>query len=91
VVVSPVGDHKIGVFHLLRIGLSELRAQVRGRRRGGAVQHLQRRLVRQERRAPAAPDIVRMRAAENRRWILRATNDGITATIDPPAACAGYC
>jgi apolipoprotein N-acyltransferase len=24
-----------------------------------------------------------MRAAENRRWILRATNDGITATIDP--------
>jgi len=28
-------------------------------------------------------EIVRMRAAENRRWILRATNDGITATIDP--------
>ncbi|HVX67985.1 MAG TPA: apolipoprotein N-acyltransferase, partial [Bryobacteraceae bacterium] len=27
--------------------------------------------------------IVRMRAAESRRWILRATNDGITATIDP--------
>ncbi len=28
-------------------------------------------------------NIVRMRAAENRRWILRATNDGITAAIDP--------
>jgi apolipoprotein N-acyltransferase len=28
-------------------------------------------------------NIVRMRAAENRRWILRSTNDGITATIDP--------
>ena len=28
-------------------------------------------------------ELVRMRAAENRRWILRATNDGITATIDP--------
>jgi apolipoprotein N-acyltransferase len=28
-------------------------------------------------------EIVRMRAAENRRWILRATNDGITAMIDP--------
>lgn len=28
-------------------------------------------------------EIVRMRAAENRRWILRATNDGITASIDP--------
>lgn len=28
-------------------------------------------------------EIVRMRAAENRRWILRATNDGATAVIDP--------
>jgi apolipoprotein N-acyltransferase len=27
--------------------------------------------------------IVRMRAAENRRWILRSTNNGITSTIDP--------
>jgi apolipoprotein N-acyltransferase len=27
-------------------------------------------------------EIVRMRAAENRRWILRATNDGLTAAID---------
>ena len=27
--------------------------------------------------------IVRMRAAENRRWILRATDNGITADIDP--------
>jgi len=26
---------------------------------------------------------VRMRAAENRRWIIRATNDGITAAVDP--------
>lgn len=28
-------------------------------------------------------EIVRMRAVENRRWLLRATNDGITASIDP--------
>lgn len=28
-------------------------------------------------------NLVRMRAAENRRWILRSTNDGITAMIDP--------
>jgi apolipoprotein N-acyltransferase len=28
-------------------------------------------------------ELVRMRAAENARWIVRATNDGITATIDP--------
>ena len=27
--------------------------------------------------------MVRMRAAENRRWILRPTNNGITVTIDP--------
>jgi len=27
--------------------------------------------------------LVRMRAVENRRWIIRGTNDGITAVIDP--------
>jgi apolipoprotein N-acyltransferase len=27
--------------------------------------------------------LVRMRAAENGRWVLRSTNDGITASIDP--------
>jgi apolipoprotein N-acyltransferase len=27
--------------------------------------------------------LVRMRAVENRRWIVRATNDGLTAAIDP--------
>ncbi len=29
-----------------------------------------------------------MRAAENRRWILRAANDGITAAIDPAGRVA---
>ncbi len=28
-------------------------------------------------------EIARMRAVENRRWLMRATNDGITAAIDP--------
>ncbi len=32
--------------------------------------------------------LVRMRAAENARWILRATNDGITAAIDPAGRIA---
>jgi len=34
-------------------------------------------------------EIVRMRAAENRRWILRSTNDGITATIDSAGRLRG--
>lgn len=34
-------------------------------------------------------DIVRMRAVENRRWILRATNDGLTAAIDPAGRVRG--
>jgi len=27
--------------------------------------------------------LVRMRAVENARWIVRATNDGLTAVVDP--------
>jgi apolipoprotein N-acyltransferase len=34
-------------------------------------------------------NIVRMRAAENRRWILRSTNDGLTAAIDPAGRILG--
>jgi apolipoprotein N-acyltransferase len=34
-------------------------------------------------------NIVRMRAAENRRWILRSTNDGITAVIDSAGRLRG--
>ncbi len=33
--------------------------------------------------------MVRMRAAENRRWILRSTNDGITAAIDSAGRVRG--
>jgi apolipoprotein N-acyltransferase len=32
--------------------------------------------------------LARMRAVENRRWLLRATNDGITAAIDPAGRVA---
>ena len=83
VVVFPVDDHRVGAFICYE---SALPGFVRQFVRAGAEvlvnlsndgyfghsaaheQHLA---------------IVRMRAAENRRWIIRATNDGITAVIDP--------
>ena len=83
VVVFPLDGHKLGAFICYESAFPDL---VRQFVRGGAEvlvnlsndgyfghsaahqQHL---------------EIVRMRAAENRRWILRATNDGITAAIDP--------
>jgi apolipoprotein N-acyltransferase len=82
VVVSAVGEHRIGAFICYESVFPNF---VRKFADGGAEvlfnisndgwfgksaarqQHL---------------SIVRMRAAENRRWILRSTNDGITATID---------
>jgi len=89
VVVSPVGSHKIGTFICYE---SVFPGFVRKFAAGGAevlfnisndgwfgksaarAQHL---------------SMVRMRAAENRRWILRATNDGITATIDSAGRLRG--
>jgi apolipoprotein N-acyltransferase len=89
VVVSPVGVHKIGTFICYE---SVFPGFVRKFAAGGAEvlfnisndgwfgksaareQHL---------------SMVRMRAAENRRWILRSTNDGITATIDSAGRLRG--
>jgi apolipoprotein N-acyltransferase len=89
VVVSPVGAHKIGAFICYESVFPNF---VRKFADGGAevlfnisndgwfgksaarLQHL---------------SIVRMRAAENRRWILRSTNDGITATIDAAGRIRG--
>jgi apolipoprotein N-acyltransferase len=83
VVVLPAGQHRIGAFicyesvfpHLVRQFAAqgaELFVNISNDGWYGRTvardQHLK---------------IVRMRAAENRRWILRATNDGITASIDP--------
>jgi apolipoprotein N-acyltransferase len=34
-------------------------------------------------------EVARMRAAENRRWLVRVTNDGVTAAIDPAGRIAG--
>jgi apolipoprotein N-acyltransferase len=89
VVVSPVGTHKLGTFICYESVFPNF---VRRFVKDGAEvlvnisndgwfghsaarrQHL---------------SMVRMRAAENRRWILRSTNDGITATIDPAGRLRG--
>lgn len=89
VVVSPVDTHKIGAFICYESVFPNF---VRKFVAGGAnvlfnisndgwfgksaarQQHL---------------TIVRMRAAENRRWILRSTNDGITGTIDSAGRLRG--
>ncbi len=83
VVVSPVGTHKIATFicyesvfpHLVRQfaangaeALFNISNDGWFGKSAAREQHLR---------------IVRMRAAENQRWILRSTNDGITAAIDP--------
>ena len=83
IVVFPADDHKLGVFICYESAFPD---EVRQFAKSGAnllvnisndgyfghsaarEQHL---------------TIARMRAAENQRWLIRSTNDGITATIDP--------
>ncbi len=82
-VVFPFGDHRLGAFicyesafpHLVRQfvnGGADILANLSNDgyfgRSAAREQHLK---------------LVRMRAVENRRWILRSTNDGMTATVDP--------
>jgi apolipoprotein N-acyltransferase len=83
VIVSTVGNHRIGAFicyesvfpgYIRKFAASGSEALFNISndswfgKSSARYQHLQ---------------IVRMRAAENARWILRATDDGITAVIDP--------
>jgi apolipoprotein N-acyltransferase len=89
VVVSPINGHKLGAFicyesvfpgfvRKFAAGGAELLINISNDgwfgKRSARAQHL---------------SMVRMRAAENRRWLLRATNDGITATIDPAGRLRG--
>jgi apolipoprotein N-acyltransferase len=89
IVVSPVGAHRVGTFICYESAFPNF---VRKFVAGGAEALFNisndgffgKSAARQQHLS-----IVRMRAAENRRWILRATNDGITATIDPAGRLRG--
>ena len=89
VVVSPVDDHKIGGFicyesvfpnfvRKFAAGGAEVLYNISNDGWFGKSAARQQHLT-----------IVRMRAAENRRWILRSANDGITGTIDPAGRLRG--
>ncbi len=83
IVVFPVANHRVGVFICYESAFPEL---VRQSARAGAEMLIN--LSNDGYFAHSAAreqhlSLVRMRAAENRRWILRSTNDGITAMIDP--------
>ena len=83
IVVFPVNSHRLGAFICYESAFPDL---VRGFARDGAELlvnlsndgYFGKSAAREQHLA-----LVRMRAAENHRWILRATNDGITAMIDP--------
>jgi len=89
VVVSPVNGHRIGAFicyesvfpnfvRKFAAGGAEVLFNISNDGWFGKSAARQQHLT-----------IVRMRAAENRRWILRSTNDGLTATIDSAGRLRG--
>ena len=89
VVVSPVGKHEIGAFICYE---SVFPGFVRKFAAGGAqvlFNISNDGWFGQSAARPQHLNIVRMRAAENRRWILRSTNDGITAVVDPGGRVRG--
>jgi apolipoprotein N-acyltransferase len=85
VVTFQVEGHRVGAFICYESALPQLVRQFRGDvllnlsndgyfgHTAAREQHL---------------SLVRMRAAENQRWIVRATNDGITAAVDPSGRVA---
>jgi apolipoprotein N-acyltransferase len=83
-VTAPLGEHKIGSFICYESAFPTL---VRGLVQGGAEVLFNLSNDGYFGRSVSAREqhllVVRMRAAENARWIVRATNDGITASVDP--------
>jgi apolipoprotein N-acyltransferase len=89
IVVFPAGGDKLGVFicyesafpHLVRQFAKQGATVLVNISNDGYFGHS---IARQQHLL-----LVRMRAAENGRWILRATNDGITAVVDPAGRVTG--
>ncbi|MCW5982338.1 MAG: apolipoprotein N-acyltransferase [Bryobacteraceae bacterium] len=83
VVLAPVGEHKVGPFicyesvfpHLVRrfaLAGADVFVNLSNDGYFGRTAAREQHLL-----------IARMRAAENRRWMIRSTNDGISVSIDP--------
>ena len=82
-IAPPVGEHRLGPFICYESVFPHLVRQFAG---AGAEVFVNLSNDGYFGRSAARPQhllIARMRAAENRRWILRSTNNGITASIDP--------
>lgn len=83
IVVFPVGDHKVATFICYESAFPHLVRQFANSGAGLFVNlsndgYFGDRAAREQHLK-----MVRMRAAENRRWIVRSTNNGITSSIDP--------
>ncbi len=79
----PVGEHRVGVFICYE---SVFPGEVREFAAGGAdvLMNISNDTWLDGTRGPEQHlNMARMRAIENRRWLLRPTNTGITASIDP--------
>jgi apolipoprotein N-acyltransferase len=83
VVVMPVDGHKLGVFICYESAFPQLVRQFTLQGAGLLVNISNDGYFGDSAAREQHLSLVRMRAAENRRWILRATNDGITAMVDP--------
>ncbi len=83
VVLMPVDGHKLGVFICYESAFPQLVRQFTQQGSGLLVNISNDGYFGDSAAREQHLSLVRMRAAENRRWILRATNDGITAMIDP--------
>ncbi len=87
--LAPVGDHTVGTFICYE---SVFAGGVREFTAGGAEVLVNISNDSWYGRTAARHQhllIARMRALENRRWVLRATNDGITSIIDPAGRLQG--